>query len=686
MESGVALRERVEIRAFAVSPRLALAGIVGLSAVVRFLLALRRPTIVYLPDEYTYSALARGIAATGTPSIRGVGVHFPALLEPLLAAPFWLAGDPDLAYRLTQAEHAVFMSLAAIPVYLLARRLSIGAGFSLAVAALAVVGPNLLYVSFLVSEPVAYPLVLAAVYASVLALETGTRRAQLAAIGLICIASFARIQYALLAPIVVVAALLVERGSVRRAAAKSGLVAGTFAILLLAGAAVGPGRVIGVYHGLLAHHTSIGGLARQVGMHAVLLPFSAGFVLVPGALVGLCRGLWRPRSTAENAFAWVTVLLGACLAGEAAYVGAAVSGNYGERYLICLFPLLPIAFALYARRDGGSTRTLVVAAVLAVVAMRVGLFDYTDKSSDSTFLYATMRIFAAVGRTDGALLLSLAAALLAVIAAFVALRPARYGAAALAIALLTQSAIAAAATSWDLGGTRFSRTAVLPADVRWVDDAHVGPVTFLQPPWSDRGAALQQLFWNTSLRSVVLLPGAKSLDSYANPRATVARDGTIEGANGAVRGSVLVDTGHTWVTFADARLVHSFRGHHTTSFQLWRPTGSTLRLAGEAYGISADGWLDTDGVLTVWPSARPRRLVLRISLPASADADTIHLETSAGEARDVLVQPARGKSIVLEVPASSRPWRLRWTCDRFTVLPDGQRVSFRVVAPRVVGR
>ena len=48
------------------------------------------------------------------------------MLEPLLAAPFWLFHDPALAYRLTQAENALSMSLAAVPVYLLVRRLGGG--------------------------------------------------------------------------------------------------------------------------------------------------------------------------------------------------------------------------------------------------------------------------------------------------------------------------------------------------------------------------------------------------------------------------------------------------------------------------------------------------------------------------------------------------------------------------------
>ena len=68
-----------------------LGSLVALSAVIRFFLsALPLQTPFYLPDEYTYSALAQSIAETGRPVIRGVPAHFPALLEPLLAAPFWM--------------------------------------------------------------------------------------------------------------------------------------------------------------------------------------------------------------------------------------------------------------------------------------------------------------------------------------------------------------------------------------------------------------------------------------------------------------------------------------------------------------------------------------------------------------------------------------------------------------------
>ena len=96
--------------------RLLLGGIVAVSFGLRFAAALVHTTPLYFPDEYIYSGIARSLAEHGRPLIRGHSAHFPAMLEPLLAAPFWLTHDPAVAYRLTQAENALAMSLAAIPV------------------------------------------------------------------------------------------------------------------------------------------------------------------------------------------------------------------------------------------------------------------------------------------------------------------------------------------------------------------------------------------------------------------------------------------------------------------------------------------------------------------------------------------------------------------------------------------
>src|SRR2546428_469171 len=82
---------------------------------------------------------------SGGALLRGTTPHFPALLQPLLTSPAWLVGDTHLAYHLVQTLEALLMSLAAIPVYWLARRLGLGQWLSFGLAALALAIPDLLY-------------------------------------------------------------------------------------------------------------------------------------------------------------------------------------------------------------------------------------------------------------------------------------------------------------------------------------------------------------------------------------------------------------------------------------------------------------------------------------------------------------------------------------------------------------
>ena len=184
-----------------------LAAFVGVSAVVRFLLALAHPTPIFFADEYIYSTLAHELATTGHPTIRGEAANFPALLEPLLTAPFWLFGDAGVALRLTQALNAIVMSLGAIPVYLLAQKLGLTRAFALMAAAVALLVPDFFYVAYILGEPIAYPLVLAAVYAGVCALAKPTAGMQAAFLALAGLAAFARIQFVVLPLVYLVAAI-----------------------------------------------------------------------------------------------------------------------------------------------------------------------------------------------------------------------------------------------------------------------------------------------------------------------------------------------------------------------------------------------------------------------------------------------------------------------------------------------
>ena len=239
---------------------------------------LAHATPLYFPDEYIYGTLARSLAESGKLAIRGQPAHFPALLEPLLAAPFWLLHDPMLAYRLTLGLNALAMSLAAIPVYLLARRLGLGAGLALGAAALAVASPDLLFASFLLADPIAYPLVLTALYLGVRALEKPTWKAQVAFVTVAGLAAFARIQYAVLPIAFLAAALLVERGRIRRYWPRSRC----SALPGVAVVALGPSRVLGYYSVVGHDHVPAFAALKWAAIDTMMLSYSAGWILDPG--------------------------------------------------------------------------------------------------------------------------------------------------------------------------------------------------------------------------------------------------------------------------------------------------------------------------------------------------------------------------------------------------------------------
>lgn len=681
MESAATVRARTTTQLVELSDGWLLGGLVALSAFVRFCLsALPIQTPFYLPDEYTYTAIARSIAETGRPMIRNGPAHFPALLEPLLAAPFWLFGDPQLAFRLTQAEHALAISLAAVPAYLISRRVGLTSRFSLGVALLVLVSPNLVFGSLVVADPIAFPLVLGAVYAAIVALDTPSRRAQLAVVGLVGLATAARVQYVLLVPVLVVAALIVERGSVRRAARSFGLASLAFGVVGVLAIASGPQRVLGTYEVVLHLHASIGAFAHQIGLHALLVPFAAGVVLVPGALVGLARGLARPASRSESAFASITVLLAVGVIAQAVLIAATISGNFGERYLFYFFPLLGVAFGLYARRGGARAWVCGLGALLALLAMRFPLSHYRSHSSDSTLLWGVDRIVMWGGTTHGALVMSTGAVVLAVLAAWVGWRPQKRAAVALAVAIAAQAGVAVAASSWAVGVSTVDRHA-LPADPRWIDHAGVGSVALVAPPGNDFGAGIEEMVWNRSITSVALLPHATRVDSHTNLPIHAADDGTLMSAGGPIDGPVLVDRGNTWTAFSDATLVRSSTGGIVAPFDLWAPTGPRVRLAAEVVGLRYDNWLARTGWVTVWPSDVARRVVLRISLPdPRAAADTIHF--TGALSRSVTVQPTTTRTVTFLIPAGTRPWTVNWFCDRYAYR-SGVPVSFVSAPPRI---
>src|SRR5919202_6206775 len=393
-------------------------------------------------------------------------------------APFWLSGDPLLAYRLTQGLNALAMSLAAVPAYLLARRLGLGRQLALGVAAVAVASPDLLYASFVLADPIAYPLVLGAVYLGVRALERPTARAQMAFVAVAGLASFARIQYVALPLAFACAAAVVERGSVRRYWPTLALLAAPVPLLL----ALGPSRLLG-YYGRVGHdHVPVLSALKWAATDTMMLAYSAGWILVPGAVVGLAYALLRPRTRAEAAFGTLTVFLAGGIFVEAAVYAARGSSRYQERYLFTLVPLVAVAFCLYARRGWrGRGAVALVAAGLVALAARVPLSGFTiaDDKQDSPFLFAVFRLEQWLGIGTGSLVIAAAAGLLATAALVLGLR--RRGAAlALAVAVVVGATASAGAFAFDRRNAANVRAAALPGSPQWIDRTGLRHVVLVQ--------------------------------------------------------------------------------------------------------------------------------------------------------------------------------------------------------------
>jgi hypothetical protein len=670
-------------RAATIPARLILSGIVAASFALRFVAALWHTTPLYFPDEYIYSGIARSLAESGRPLIRGQSAHFPAMLEPLLAAPFWLTHDPALAYRLTQAENALAMSLAAVPVYLIVRRLGGGAWLALAGAALTVASPDLFFSSFLLADAIAYPLVLGAVYAGMCALDQPTRRSQLVFALLAVLATAARIQYVFLPAIFLAATLVVERGSVRAAWSRFRFSALLYAAPLALAAVLGPSRLLGYYSGLADVHVHPGAIAHWLGTDAMLLAYAAGFALVPAAAVGIVYALWRPRTRAESGFAALAVGLLLALFAEAAIYATNGSDRFQERYLMVLLPLALPAVVLWLVR-GRPARHAVALVALGLLALsaRVPLSGYVvgDDKQDSPFLMGVFRLEKAVGVGDGSLAIALAAAGLACLAAGAAYRS-RFVWPAIVATIGASCAVSLGAVSFDHHVVRIVRSTYLPADARWVDHAGLGDATLIQTPASPHARAHEQLFWNESVKKLAFLDFASPIDAFGSPRVKVADDGRLVSQGKTLRGPLVISN-----YAIRAQLVNAVAVARGADFELWRPVG-TPRMALFVGGLYHDGWLAPAGHLTVWPAADGRvrgTLRLPLSLPKATKRTTLHLQ-GPGVDRRVIVAP--GHSSVVTVRVSHRgPWTLSFHSNKVGYLqPDDTPISVQAGMPTFSG-
>jgi hypothetical protein len=575
----------------------------GLAAafLLRLVLVWRRATPNYFPDEYLYAALGRSLAGLHSPSVRGHAAHFPALLQPLVTAAAWRVGNLETGYRIVQALGAAALTLAAVPAFLLARRVGLGRGVAVAIAALALLVPDALYAGLIVSEPFAYPLVLGAAAAGVAALARPGRRSQILFLLLAGLAAFARVQFAIL-PLCFVAAVValgLRERNVRRVLREQRLPLGAIAVALAAVAAVAAVRGLGYYATSVHLHFAPLAATKAMGTNATVLLYAGGWVLAPGAALGLALALARPRTRVELAFGTFALLLGVALLLESALWGDTTMVQ--ERYLFYVLPLGAICFGLQASR-GWPHRIpqALLALMLVVLAARIPLSGWARPGSDdhSPFLLAVQNLEPRLGNGGAAGLVAAIATVLALVAAAAAWRPRLATPLLLGLALLASGAALAGASEFDRANSVSVLHRYLPADRSWVDHAHVGAATLVTAPGGRPVDASEQLFWNRSLDRVAVLPGALPPDRLGSDRLRIGADGSLLVSGRPLAGPLVVD-GYTVTTvFRGARAVAS-----SPHFRLWVPTGKP-RLSLYVPGRSFDGYLAATGAIVLWPEGR----------------------------------------------------------------------------------
>ncbi|HET9324741.1 MAG TPA: hypothetical protein VFO03_12755 [Gaiellaceae bacterium] len=617
----------------------ALALLFAVAVGYHWLQSLGHETPAVFTDELMFSELARSVAAGDGLAVRGADFHFPALAPVFAQAPVWLL-QGTAAYGAAKAVNAVLMCLAVFPAWWLAR-VVLRPAYAFGVAAASVAGGGMLYHSYLTSEALAYPVFLFTVAASVRAVAEPSRGRDALAVLALALAVLTRMQFLVLPIAFVVVVLAVGRPVRRHAFSLSAL-----AVVGLAGL-VGGASLLGFYGGARELDYPALETLRWAGWTAALLPFAAGMLVVPGALLGLGLGIARPRHRGDAALGLMSAILLVALPLEAGLIASGDAHRPMERYAFYAVPLLFAAFFLYLER-GAPHRLLYaglgvtlggLALVVPFATLALGPFSF-----DSPTLSAVEAAGRRLGTGNAAALFAAAGLVTALAAAAVPAR--RFGGAVAAVSVLLALAVGVAAYSGDRRMTDRASAALAPTQKDWLDRTGVHADVLVLPGGSLHSGWMLES-WNRNAGATYHL-GNVDHDPLPSTEVGVSRDGRVTAGGEPVRARHLVVN-----DFASRLELDGVRlARPKPGLTLYRTSGP-LRLRSLAEGLYADGWGRAVVTYAVWPRrATAGAYRVRLALPAGRRARLVELE--AGPIRRA-ARLAPGRPLDLRIPAAGRP-------------------------------
>lgn len=368
-------------------------AIVGVSVLrlTTYAWQLRGPWII--PDELIYAELGRSVAESAAFTVRDEATRVYAIVYAVVIAPAYLLwNEPDSSYRAVKAINAIAMSLAAVPVYLLARRFA-SPGWAVAMAALAVAIPSMAYTGVVMTENLFYPLFVLAALAMVGALERPTLRRQLLLLAAIGAATLTRPQAIVILPAFACAMFLVKFVEAKtRATPHTGdgpsirlrsygllwIVTLGIALVAMAPSAIrgaSPLEIFGVYRHAFGA-IDLAEAARTLLYQFAVLDLSVGVVPFAAAIAltllvvrnGISRSLLCVWAVTISLTVWTLILVAVISArsGAGAPGYPALPPRIHERYFFYLAPLFfLLALGFFQQRRGGIRTSVTLSAAVA---------------------------------------------------------------------------------------------------------------------------------------------------------------------------------------------------------------------------------------------------------------------------------------------------------------------------------
>jgi hypothetical protein len=581
----------------------------------------QRVTPWLFTDELELTQLSRSIAKTGHAARRGQP-HSPDTLYTYFTAPLWLIHNTATAYAAIKYVDVFAMTSAVFPTYLLARML-VRRPAALFAAAAAGAVPALVYSSYIVEEPLAYPYAAWCFFLIAKALVVSEERTRSSRTWITLAVVVSLVAPAVKSELVIVpimfasaalfAALSSEPGRRRLAAWSLGDWIG--AVILVLGAVFfisGAGsRYSQAWYAITTFYRhrmfvmgdwAAGALAIGVGVIPLVVGIAALFK-APGETQS--RELRMVRCTLLSAL----VSFGVYTAMKAAYLSTVFETRVEERNLIYIAPALFVGTALVLERRSVNLRALALAGIYVLYLVgyaayhstqspyEMGVRLYSDAPGFSIAQQANLTFYLTPHDVRLVLLGLFAVSMLIVLAPRL-LPTRRRLVAALTVVLglgivawnLTGEISAAANTNFI--GRQFGASLVRPYS--WVDAITKGrPTLYYDQGVSDQSAEWMLEFWNRSIAGATSLDGTIHGPGPAGAP-NIGLNGTLETAATPFSSGAQYDYAVESVPCVDlaGKVVGRHDYHAADRIRTWRlvELSHPIRFRSQCTGISPDGW------------------------------------------------------------------------------------------------